>query len=76
MPGDGFPYRLNIERCLRNRAAIKNKKQIAKNLSFAGMLLLVGFFASCKDDEDPIKDLTVKIPPPSRENMSLNRGRA
>ena len=51
-------------------------KQIAKNLYFAGMLLLVGFFASCKDDEDPIKDLTVKIPPPSRENMSLNRGRA
>ena len=36
-------------------------KQIAKNLSFAGMLLLAGFFASCKDDEDPIKDLTVRI---------------
>lgn len=45
-------------------------KQIAKNLSFAGMLLLAGFFASCKDDEDPIKDLTVRIfPPLTRMNM-------
>ena len=50
-------------------------KQIAKNLSFAGMLLLAGFFASCKDDEDPIKDLTVRIfPPPHAEEYVIEQG--
>ena len=50
-------------------------KQIAKNLSFAGMLLLAGFFASCKDDEDPIKDLTVRIfPPPHADEYVIEQG--
>ena len=49
-------------------------KQIAKNLSFAGMLLLAGFFASCKDDEDPIKDLTVRISPPLADEYVIEQG--
>ena len=49
-------------------------KQIAKNLSFAGMLLLTGFFASCKDDEDPIKDLTVRISPPLADEYVIEQG--
>ena len=45
------------------------------NLSIKALsLLLAGMmafgFASCKDDEDPIKDLTVRISPPlTRMNM-------
>jgi hypothetical protein len=35
-------------------------KQMAKKLSFAGLLLLVGCFASCNDGED-LKDLTVDV---------------
>ena len=49
-------------------------KQIAKNLSFVGMLLLAGFFASCKDDEDPIKDLTVRISPPLADEYVIEQG--
>ena len=50
-------------------------KQIAKNLSCAGMWLLAGLFAAWNDDEDPINDLTVRIsPPPLADEYVIEQG--